>query len=84
MVNSIRFNQLTRLGDMRTPRVVGTDSFLSADGNTSSLENTAYAAETDAYTVIMNKVIPDDFSTALEHTSQLKHSGDYVARNGMR
>lgn len=45
VVNGISLDQFTWFGDMRTPRVVRTDSFPPSNGDPSSLEDTSDTAQ---------------------------------------
>jgi hypothetical protein len=74
VVNGIRFNQFTRFCDMRPPGVIWTNSFFpSAVKSMMTLQDTPHTTETDGYTIVMDKMMPDYLSAALECPAQLKN-----------
>lgn len=73
VMNRIRFNQFTRLGYMRTPGVVWTNSFLpSAVKAVVPSQNTAHTAQTDLDTVRMGEVIPNHLGTTFQFSADLQ------------
>jgi hypothetical protein len=76
VVNSIGLDQFTWCSDVWPPRIIRTNSFLSADGNAGSLENTADAAQRHLYPEHGDQVVLDDLGAAFEGSAQRQYLRD--------
>jgi hypothetical protein len=84
IVNGVSFNQLSGCVHVWTMSVIWTDPFLSSANESATFQYSSDTRETDVNTVVVDQVIPNHFSTALESQSQLQDSGDNGLSNCMR
>jgi hypothetical protein len=67
VMDSIRFNKLARIGDVRTTRIVWPHPFLPCAVKAMvPPQDAAHTAEADRQTIDSGNIVPDDLSTAFE------------------